>query len=124
MSDEEKVRKFSKCLVHYLIGNISADGRVYLCNYHPKRDGYNYGLAIEQDFREIWEGILKSDVDDKISQICPLVCDPFKNIANRLLEIAYKIYKEEGLESLIKNIEDIKENKLYEKAKTSISIFI
>lgn len=111
MSDKEKIRKFSKCFVHYLIGNISADGRVYLCNYHPKKNGYNYGSAIEQDFSEIWEGILESDVDDKIPKICPSVCDPFKNRANRLLEIAYEIYKEDGLESLIKNIEEIKESK-------------
>ena len=47
MSDKEKIRKFSKCFVHYLIGNISADGRVYLCNYHPKKNGYNYGSAID-----------------------------------------------------------------------------
>ncbi len=79
--------------------------------FHPKKNGYNYGSAIEQDFSEIWEGILESDVDNKIPKICPSVCDPFKNRANRLLEIAYEIYKEDGLESLIKNIEEIKENK-------------
>ena len=111
MNDREKIRKFSKCFVHYLIGNISADGRVYLCNYHPKKNGYNYGSAIEQDFSEIWERILESDVDNKIPKICPSVCDPFKNRANRLLEIAYEIYKKDGLESLIKNIEEIKESK-------------
>ena len=111
MSDKEKTRKFKKCFIHYLIGNISADGRVYLCNYHPKKNGYNYGSAIDQDFSEIWEGILNSDVDNKIPKICPSVCDPFKNRANRLLEIAYEIYKDDGLESLIKNIEEIKERK-------------
>ena len=58
---------------------------VYLCNYHPKKNGHNYGSAIEKDFSEIWEGILESDVDNKIPKICPSVCDPFKNRANRLL---------------------------------------
>ena len=47
--------------------------------------------------------ILESDVDDKIPKICPSVCDPFKNRANKLLEIAYEIYKEDGLNFLIKN---------------------
>lgn len=111
MCDNEKKRNFSRCFVHYLISNISADGKVYLCNYHPKRDGYTYGSAIDQDFSEIWENILNSDIDSSIPNICPSVCDPFKNRANRLLEIAYKIYKEKGLETLIKNIEEIKESK-------------
>lgn len=111
MCDNEKKRNFSRCFVHYLISNISADGKVYLCNYHPKRDGYTYGSAIDQDFSEIWENILNSDIDSSIPNICPSVCDPFKNRANRLLEISYKIYKEKGLETLIKNIEEIKESK-------------
>ena len=39
------------------------------------------------------------------------VCDPFKNRANRLLGITYDVYKDEGLETLIQNIEEIKGNK-------------
>ena len=39
------------------------------------------------------------------------VCDPFKNRADRLLEITYEVYKDEGLETLIQNIEEIKGNK-------------
>ena len=62
-------------------------------------------------FSEIWEGILESDVDNEIPKICPSVCDPFKNRANRLLKISYEVYKDEGLETLMKNIEEIKENK-------------
>lgn len=48
MSDKEKIGKFSRCFVHYLIWNNSVDGRFYLCNYHPKKNGYNYGSAIEK----------------------------------------------------------------------------
>lgn len=51
------------------------------------------------------------NIYNKIPKICPSVCDPFKNRANRLLEIAYEIYKKDGIESLIKNIEEIKESK-------------
>lgn len=111
MSDDDKIRKFNKCFVHYLIGNISSDGKVYLCNYHPKKNGYNYGSTIKQSFSEIWGKILENKIDDKIPDICPSVCDPFKNRANRLLEIAYEIYNEGGIESLIKSINEIKEKK-------------
>lgn len=76
-----------------------------------RKNGYNYGSAIDQDFSKIWEEIFESNVDNKIPKICPSVCDPFKNRANKLLELAYQIYKEDGLEALIKSIERIKESK-------------
>lgn len=49
--------------------------------------------------------IVEGDVDNEISKICPSVCDLFKNRANRLLGITYDVYKDEGLETLIQNIE-------------------
>lgn len=107
LKDREKERYFSKCFVHYLIGNISSDGNVYLCNYHPKKNGYNYGSAIEHPLEEIWNNMLNSPIDKKIPRICPSVCDPFKNRANRLLEVAYQIYSDDGLDELIRQIDEI-----------------
>ena len=102
--EKQKIRDFDKCFIHYLYGAISADGRVYPCNYHPKKNGYYYDSAIEKDFSEIWENIMNYDIDSKIPNICPDRCDPFKTRANRILMEGYDIYKKEGLESLKKYI--------------------
>lgn len=99
-NEAEKIRDFKKCFIHYLYGAVSADGNVYPCNYHPKVDGYSYDSAIANKFVDIWENIKKYEIDKNIPQICPNRCDPFKTRANRLLEVAYEIYKEEGIESL------------------------
>ncbi len=98
--DREKERHFNKCFIHYLVGNISADGNVYPCNYHPKPNGYYYDSAITNSFESVWEDIINSKIDKQIPDICPKVCDPFKNRANKLLEMAYNIYKEKGLDYL------------------------
>lgn len=105
LDDREKTRQFKKCFVHYLIGNISADGNVYPCNYHPKPHGYYYDSAINKDFGDIWEEIINNPIDKRIPDICPKVCDPFKNRANKLLEISYEIYKNKGIDYLKKCIE-------------------
>ncbi len=117
LDDRDKKRNFSKCFVHYLIANISADGNVYPCNYHPKPGGYYLGSSIDENFSNIWNNLLNNEIDNKLPEICPKVCDPFKNRANRLLEVAYKIYCEKGLDYLIECIEDIdkKYNKKNEK---------
>ena len=107
MDDRKKTRNFSKCFIHYLIGNISADGNVYPCNYHPKPNGYYFDSAIKNNFGDIWDNINFNDIDKKIPEICPEVCDPFKNRANKLLEIAYNIYKDKGLQYLIDCIKEI-----------------
>lgn len=107
LKSREKERHFSKCYVHYLISNISADGKVYLCNYHPKTNGYNYGSAIEENYGEIWNNIMNCQIDKEIPYICPSVCDPFKNRSNRLLEQAYNIYNEYGIEELKREINEI-----------------
>jgi len=107
LDDREKKRYFSKCFIHYLIGNISADGNVYPCNYHPKPNGYNFGSAINDSFENIWNSLMSNDIDNQIPEICPSFCDPFKNRANKLLQVAYEIYSTKGLDYLIKCIDDI-----------------
>lgn len=116
LDDRKKSREFSHCFIHYLIGNISADGNVYPCNYHPKPNGYYYSSAIENNFSSIWDNMLDTDIDKSLPDICPEVCDPFKNRANKLLEITYNIYKEKGLEYL-KNCINHTDQKLNEKLK-------
>ena len=69
LDDREKKRYFSKCFIHYLIGNISADGNVYPCNYHPKPNGYNFGSAITDRFDNIWESLMSKEIDKQISTI-------------------------------------------------------
>ena len=88
-----------------MIGNISADGNVYPCNYHSKPNGYYFNSAITEDFGQIWDDIPENIIDKDIPSICPEVCDPFKNRANKLLEITYEIYRNKGIEYLKKCIE-------------------
>ncbi len=103
--EDSKKRNFSKCFIHYLIGNISADGNVYPCNYHPKPSGVVFDSALKNDFSLIWDNMLQNTNDSLLPTICPKVCDPFKNRANKLLEVAYEIYKTKGIEYLKKCIE-------------------
>lgn len=107
LDEREKTREHSKCFVHYLIGNISADGNVYPYNYHPKPNGYHLGSAIDKEFGTIWNEMQNNDIDKLLPGICPAVCDPFKNRANKLLEIAYKIYITKGMKYLKKCIDNI-----------------
>lgn len=109
--EKQKKRNFDKCFIHYLMGAISADGRVYPCNYHPKPNGYSYDSAIDKDFGEIWNNLMEYNTDKEIPSICPDRCDPFKNRTNKMLEVAYKIYKEKGIEYLRECMDEIE----YEK---------
>ena len=84
-NETQKIRDLKKCFVHYLYGAISADGNVYPCNYHPRKNGFYYDSAINSDFGKIWDDIKNYDIDKKIPNICPDRCDPFKTRANRLL---------------------------------------
>lgn len=119
LDDRKKTRNFKKCFVHYLIGNISADGNVYPCNYHPKPNGHYYSSAINNNFGQIWNEISHNTVDKEIPEICPAVCDPFKNRANKLLETAYDIYRRNGIEYLKKCIEHA-ENKIKKRNQVKI----
>ena len=105
--EKQKKRNFDKCFIHYLMGAISADGKVYPCNYHPKKNGYFYDSAIDKDFGKIWDNLMKYEIDTKIPNICPDRCDPFKNRTNKMLEVAYKIYKEKGIEYLKECMDEI-----------------
>lgn len=120
LDDRKKTRNFSKCFVHYLIGNISADGNVYPCNYHPKPNGYYYDSALEKSFGTIWDEIPNNSIDKQIPKICPAVCDPFKNRANKLLEMAYDIYCDKGIDYLKKCIEHTELKLQTKKEKTTI----
>lgn len=107
LDDRSKKRLHNKCFIHYLMGNISADGNVYPCNYHPKKNGKYYDSAIKESFQSIWENIMNYEIDKDIPNICPPVCDPFKNRTNLLLEKAYEIYNNKGIDYLKKCIENI-----------------
>lgn len=106
-NEEQKKRNIKRCFIHYLMGSISADGNVYPCNYHPKPNGYYYDSAIEKDFGQIWDNLMSYEIDNKIPNICPDRCDPFKNRTNTMLEVAYNIYKTKGIDYLKECMDDI-----------------
>ena len=107
MDSNKKTRKFDKCFIHYLVANISADANLYPCNYHPSPKNDSFGLIEnETDLKDLWDNLLNNELDKKIPGICPEVCDPFKNRANRVLEIAYNIYMEHGTEYLKECIDE------------------
>lgn len=97
---EDRERYFSKCLINKIFANVSSDGYVYACNYHPAIKGVQFGNVTEDSFESIWE---KSNKDFDISK-CPRTCDPFKNRANNMLTSyfendGYKTAVDEYLES-------------------------
>ena len=83
----EMKRSFPRCLITDLMAAVGSDGCLYPCNYHPRPGGASYGSAIERTFREVWEGDERTRIKSGIPRICPTVCDPFKNRANRLLNL-------------------------------------
>ena len=108
---DEMKRSFPRCLITDLMAAVGSDGCLYPCNYHPRPGGASYGSAIEQTFREVWEGSKRTQIKKGIPRICPTVCDPFKNRANRLLnamnlvleaggESDLNLFREEALERL------------------------
>lgn len=82
----EFARSFSKCLVTELMAAVGSDGNLYPCNYHPRPGGLSYGSVIDGKFKDVWEGSVRSSLKMGIPKVCPAVCDPFKNRANRLLD--------------------------------------
>jgi sulfatase maturation enzyme AslB (radical SAM superfamily) len=78
-------RHFNKCNITDLMGAIGSDGHLYPCNYHPRPGGHTYGSAIENTFKEIWEGENRRTIRGKLPSICPPTCDPFKKRANEML---------------------------------------
>ena len=98
--DQDLTRKFSKCLITDLIAAIGSDGNLYPCNYHPRPEGHVYGNVTDTPFKTVWEGTRRRDMKKKIPEICPSMCDPFKNRANRLLNVVQEVFEEEGYSAL------------------------
>ncbi|MEM5637730.1 hypothetical protein AAHH71_00135 [Bacillus toyonensis] len=83
LEENDKIRTFNKCTINKLVSNVSSDGNVYACNYHPPIDGVRYDNVLKYDFETIWENANK---DFDIKELCPKMCDPFKTRANNLLD--------------------------------------
>jgi sulfatase maturation enzyme AslB (radical SAM superfamily) len=81
----EMERAHERCIITDLMAAIGSDGNFYPCNYHPRVGGLNYGNAIKENFKSIWEGEKRRKIKKLFPAACPAVCDPFKNRANRLL---------------------------------------
>lgn len=94
----EPQRQFSSCTITDLMAAVGSDGHLYPCNYHPRPGGASYGDATEISFQDVWEGALRARIKQDLPRICPKVCDPFKNRANRLLESTVTAYRERGAE--------------------------
>jgi radical SAM protein with 4Fe4S-binding SPASM domain len=109
-SSSEMKRTAEKCRITDLMGAVGSDGKVYPCNYHPRHSGFSYGNAIENKFQEIWEGEKRRKIKERLPEICPEVCDPFKNRANRLFEAIKKYQEEYGKKKTEKLVNKIIEN--------------
>jgi len=103
----EMRRTVDSCMITDLIGAIGSDGNVYPCNYHPRPGGFSYGNALEEDFQQIWEGEERKKIKQKLPSICPKVCDPFKNRANKLFAAIKEYQMRYGKEKTKKLINKI-----------------
>ena len=63
---------------------LNTDGNVYPCNYQACFGSPVYGNALKNSFKSIWEGESRMKIRKQLPNICPAVCDPFKNRANKL----------------------------------------
>lgn len=82
-------RNYQQCLGLPFYALIEADGSVIPCNlFHENRD-YTYGNIVECSFQDVWEGVIRRNVIEKLHEEgiknCREVCrlDP----ANRYLHI-------------------------------------
>lgn len=103
----EMVRQFSECIMVNLMATVASDGNLYPCNYHPRPNGFAYGSTVNRSFREIWEGVKRSEINNRIFHCCPPVCDPFKNRANRLLNVVKMAYLSKNISEIQSYIEKI-----------------
>lgn len=103
----EMRRIVDSCMITDLMGAIGSNGNVYPCNYHPRVGGFSYGNAIEEDFQKIWEGKKRKEIKQKLPSICPEVCDPFKNRANKLFAAIKEYQMKHGKEKTKKLINKI-----------------
>lgn len=97
---EEKRRKHSICFMSRLQACIGSDSKLYPCNYHPRPNGSYYGDLSNTSFAEVMQSDICQAVRENLPRICPKVCDPFKNRANRLLEDLYEVYLTVGRSGL------------------------
>jgi sulfatase maturation enzyme AslB (radical SAM superfamily) len=97
---DETSRSFPTCFITEIMGAIGSDGHLYPCNYHPRPGGATYGSAIDVPFAQVWEGAKREVVKKGLPHICPAMCDPFKNRANKLLNVVNDIYQNEGMAQL------------------------
>lgn len=110
---EDMVRSFSTCSITNLMAAIGSDGCLYPCNYHPRPGGWSYGSAIENSFRQVWEGARRRALRGQLPGICPKVCDPFKNRSNRLLARASAVAATEGINRLEEAVEELLGDRVY-----------
>lgn len=80
----DRLRQFDRCIISDLMAAIGSDGNVYPCNYQACVGSPVYGNALKDSFKSIWEGENRIKIRKQLPNICPPVCDPFKNRANRL----------------------------------------
>jgi sulfatase maturation enzyme AslB (radical SAM superfamily) len=97
---DEMKRSFSRCSITDIMAAVGSDGCLYPCNYHPRPGGASYGSAIDRPFSEVWEGRQRQQIKNGIPRICPTVCDPFKNRANRLLSSIHDLFETGAMDEL------------------------
>jgi MoaA/NifB/PqqE/SkfB family radical SAM enzyme len=112
----EQIRTFRTCAITDLMAAVGSDGHLYPCNYHPRPGGASYGSAIDTSFREVWEGPQRRKIKRGIPDICPKVCDPFKNRANKMLQAANQIAATHGLDHLESDVSELVAARAYDAA--------
>jgi MoaA/NifB/PqqE/SkfB family radical SAM enzyme len=100
----DQTRRFTACTITGLMAAVGSDGHLYPCNYHPRPGGYSYGSAIETSFAQVWEGPARARLRQRLPEICPPVCDPFKNRTNLLLQAGGDLAAEQGLGQLEREV--------------------
>jgi len=100
-------RQFNRCVISDLMAAIGSDGNVYPCNYQACSGSPVYGNAIENSFADIWEGETRMKIGEQLPKICPAVCDPFKNRANRLFQAIKESQEKYGTKKTEKFIQEI-----------------
>lgn len=91
----DQLRMFSRCFINKLYAAIGPDAYLYACNYHAKKGGIKHMSLLENSFEEVWDSFNHCDVN-----LCPQVCDPFKNRANNMLNALSEIYNKDGLKGI------------------------
>lgn len=111
---DEHTRTFHACTITDLMAAVGSDGHLYPCNYHPRPGGASYGSAIDTSFQEVWEGAQRMRLRRQLPSICPKVCDPFKNRANKMLEAARGIVDARGLDYLEADVARLLADRAYD----------